>query len=192
MKAASQIVRIVEDLLTSKKIQQCPIHIVPALFAAMGMHAIDICSGDVIREQLGNVKIRLSMIALRELKSTWPVSGWIFLLFTKIVRRIRDQGYLSLREEPAESSTAESGTHIRTNVHASSLLEEMPVPSNQPRSQAYEPLVSSGNDPIAWDASNSLIPFDLSADWNSAVNENLWRGSDIDFWMIPQEEGDIY
>ncbi|OAP63766.1 hypothetical protein AYL99_02993 [Fonsecaea erecta] len=90
MDAANRMVRIVEELLSQSHILHCPIHIVPALFAAMGMQAVDICSGQSILEQLGVVKVRLAMIALRELQSTWPVSGWIFRLFAKIVRRIRN------------------------------------------------------------------------------------------------------
>ncbi|KAH0832823.1 cutinase transcription factor 1 alpha [Fonsecaea pedrosoi] len=103
MDAANRMVRIVEELLSQSHILHCPIHIVPALFAAMGMQAVDICSGQSILEQLGVVKVRLAMIALRELQSTWPVSGWIFRLFAKIVRRIRHGDEL-LPHEPVNAS----------------------------------------------------------------------------------------
>ncbi len=196
MKAANQIVRIVEDLLSSRRIQQCPIHIVPALFSAMGMHAIDICSDDVVREQLGNVKVRLSMIALQELKSTWPVSGWIFLLFTKIVRQVRDKSYLFLQENPSSSSRAhssspnlaESATATSDNVKISQRCHNIPGESTLKLSQPKGSQVNPSRDPIEWDPSNAFMPFNFAVDWSDTVDESLWNGPDLDFWSIPQAD----
>ena len=199
MKAASQLVRIVEELLSSRRIQQCPIHIVPALFAAMGMHAIDICSGDVMREQLGTIKIRLSMIALRELKSTWPVSGWIFLLFTKIVRQIRDQGYLTLREEQPRSFSGRSTSGLIDSGNLSG--KEVPTAeasgnefkqSEINRSQAQESQVNPKCDGMVWDPLTIPMPFNFVADWNNDADGSLWSGPDLDFWMMPHGEGNTY
>jgi hypothetical protein len=195
MKAASQIVRIVEDLLSSKKIQQCPIHFVPALFAAMGMHAIDICSGDAVREQLGNCKIRLSMIALRELKSTWPVSKWVFLLFTKIIRQIRGQGDLSLQEEPSNAFRGQSRSgmteSVATNTDFNGLhgAHYVQTAANLPRHQESQ-ICSPG--PISWDLSDSFIPFSFPVNWNETVHDSLWSGQDLEFWMMAPTEGNGY
>ncbi|RVX69231.1 hypothetical protein B0A52_07207 [Exophiala mesophila] len=98
MRAANRMIRIVEDLLSPSRISQCPIHIVPALFAAMGMQAVDICSGDHLLGQLGGSRTRSAMLALQQLQGTWPVSGWIFHLFKKIVRRIQNQSEFSPSE----------------------------------------------------------------------------------------------
>lgn len=199
MKAASQLVRIVEELLSLRRIQQCPIHIVPALFAAMGMHAIDICSGDVMREQLGTIKIRLSMIALRELKSTWPVSGWIFLLFTKIVRQIRDQGYLTLREEQPRSFSGRSTSGLIDSGNLSG--KEVPTAEASGNefkqseinwSQAQESQVNPKCDGMVWDPLTIPMPFNFVADWNNDADGSLWSGPDLDFWMMPHGEGNTY
>lgn len=89
MNASDKIVRIVEDLLACSSIQHCPIHVILALFAAMGMQAVQTRSTEVVFQQPASVKLRLCMIALSELQNSWPVSGWILQLFTKIVRRLR-------------------------------------------------------------------------------------------------------
>lgn len=182
------MVRIVEDLLQFRKIQYCPIHFVPALFAAMGMFAVDICSGDVVREQLGNVKIRLAMIALRELRNTWPVSGWIFSLFTKIVRQIRRQGHLKLQDQPLSryaSSQSQPGLMESGILYGPDATED----SARPRalglpSQLPDPQVNSDNDPFWWESSSVLMSFDFPADWNHTVDENLWSVG-LDFWTMP-------
>jgi hypothetical protein len=182
MKAAGQIVRIVEDLISSQKLKQCPIHFVPALFAAMGMHAIDICSGDSVREQLGNVKIRLSMIALRELKSTWPVSKWVFLLFTKIVRQIRDQGDLSLQEEPSNDFRGKPSLAVNADFNSPHRTHLVQSTSNISQHQRTQVSLAG---PVGGDPSNSFLPFNFPADWNSAVDDSLWSYQDLDFWMTP-------
>jgi hypothetical protein len=182
MKAAGQIVRIVEDLISSQKLKQCPIHFVPALFAAMGMHAIDICSGDSVREQLGNVKIRLSMIALRELKSTWPVSKWVFLLFSKVVRQIRDQGDLSLQEEPSNDFRGKPSLAVNADFNSPRRTHLVQSTSNISQHQRTQVSLAG---PVGGDLSNSFLPFNFPADWNSAVDDSLWSYQDLDFWMTP-------
>lgn len=181
VKAAGQIVRIVEDLILSQKLKQCPIHFVPALFAAMGMHAIDICSGDAVREQLGNVKIRLSMIALRELKGTWPVSKWVFLLFTKIVRQIRDQGGQSLQEERSNSFKDQPSLTSNTDFSSphSTLIQSA---CNVPHYQRTQVIPTS---PVGGDPSEFSLPFSFPADWNNTVDDSSWTYQDLDFWMTP-------
>lgn len=57
--------RQTEDLLSASLIHGCFIHIIPSLFAAMGMHAVNVRSDDIVLEQLGYIKIRLSIIALK-------------------------------------------------------------------------------------------------------------------------------
>jgi hypothetical protein len=195
LSAANEVVRAVEDLLSSACIQHCPIHIVPALFAAMGMHAVDICSGDVVREQLGYVKIRLSMIALRELKSTWPVSGWIFLLFTKIVRRIRHQSSsLALPEESAGVSPQAQDS--RPGGDGAVQGEEAPGARNSaPHSAAHISPAQGfkanpgGSVPMLWEASTLAMPLNFPADWSDALDDTLWQNQDLDFWMEQQGAG---
>ena len=116
MSAADRILRTVEGLLSLDRVRHCPIHITPVLFATISMPAIDIRSSDIVREKLGYVKIRLSMIALRELQSTWPVSRWIHLLLTKIVLQIRDQDDLNAQEGSEEGSSHTGKTRAKTEA----------------------------------------------------------------------------
>lgn len=80
---------LVEAVLARGQIMHCPIHIVPSLFAAMGMHAISIRSNDTISQELAFLKLRMCMLALREVRTSWPVGGWVLLLFTKVIRNLR-------------------------------------------------------------------------------------------------------
>jgi len=195
MVASNQMVRIVEDLLASNAIQHCPIHIIPSLFAAMCMQAVNIQSRDVVLQQLASVKLKLCMIALRELQSSWPVSGWIFLLFTKIVRRIRDQD-----ETPAPDRSTGQSNGTSTNVliqpahnnvpplnppnvmpsgtmHSSHLQQPNPGSSRVP---TYQPAPTPGY--IPWEAQNlASMPLNFSTDWSAVRDEDLWLIQDFDF-----------
>lgn len=89
--AVSRIPQTVENLLSSSVIHHIPIHVIPSMFASMSMHVVDIRLGNAVRGELAQVKIRLCMIALKELKSTWPVAGWIYHLFSRILNRYEER-----------------------------------------------------------------------------------------------------
>ena len=91
IKAANRMVQLVESLLTSGKIQHCSVLIIPALFAAMSMLVSMMRSGNKISQQVAYAKCNVCMIALHELQGSWPISGWIILLFEKIVRGIQEE-----------------------------------------------------------------------------------------------------
>ena len=192
MAASNQMVRIVEDLLASNSIQYCPIHIIPSLFAAMCMQAVNIQSGDMVLQQLASVKLKLCMIALRELQSSWPVSGWIFLLFTKIVHRIRDQDEAPETNRPVSrvSALAEVSTQpheklqplVAPNtvpdsvVHSKHLQQQTFNPSRTPTYQANH---LPGY--LPWEAQNLSMPLNFSTDWSAVRDEDLWLVQDFDF-----------
>ena len=195
MAASNQMVRIVEDLLASNAIQHCPIHIIPSLFAAMCMQAVNIQSGDVVLQQLASVKLKLCMIALRELQSSWPVSGWIFLLFTKIVRRIRDQDETPAPDHsvghsngtPTDVSTQFPHNNIPPlnppdimpsgTMHSNHLQQLHPGSSRIP---TYQPNPIPGY--IPWEAQNlASMPLNFSTDWSAVRDEDLWLIQDFDF-----------
>lgn len=178
MNAANRMVRIIEEVLSSSAINQCPIHVIPALFAAMSMHAQHICSGDPVREQLGSVKIRLSMIALRELQSTWPVSGWIFLLFTKIIRRIRDTDDYP---PPANSS---SDTMTETGVQADTLgvSGESGMAPPETATQPHIQITPNGN-AVGWDPHGITMPLNFSTDWSGVTDGDLCLDPEFDFMI---------
>ncbi|KIX01614.1 uncharacterized protein Z518_09340 [Rhinocladiella mackenziei CBS 650.93] len=188
MDAANRMVRIVEELLSRSHILHCPIHIVPALFAAMGMQAVDICSGQSILEQLGVVKVRLAMIALRELQSTWPVSGWIFRLFAKIVRRIRNGDEL-LPNEPVNSSPIQTKIPVNEGQAPSQGQIIDPPPLVHAKSQYQDPSLSQiyavSHHPAGRylfpEASNMAMPVSYPADWQTILDDGAWADLEYEF-----------
>jgi hypothetical protein len=188
MDAANRMVRIVEELLSQSHILHCPIHIVPALFAAMGMQAVDICSGQSILEQLGVVKVRLAMIALRELQSTWPVSGWIFRLFAKIVRRIRNGDEL-LPNEPVNGLSVPAKSHALNHDGEGALDQEQPsmvngkLPYGQDPSltQLYAMSNHASSRQLFPEASNFAMPLSYPADWGTILDDGAWGDFEYEF-----------
>lgn len=186
-RAANQIFRLAEEVLSSGHIHHCPIHIVPGLFAAMGMHAVDMGSGDPVREQLGYVKIELSMIALRELQDTWPVSGWIFLLFSKILRRIREHERKLDHDKSrsgiqANAEKSNSNLHTRTaglnNIFSScgEMLQPTACSTTLPESEANV----VGSRVSAWESQSMSIPVNYPTDWDEMIGDEMWMEHDFD------------
>ena len=167
--AKNTITRIVEQTLSKDEISYCPIHIIPAMFAAMGMHAIDIVDGNknALREQLGYVKIRLCMIALRELKGTWPLSTWIFFLFTRIVNRIkeRDREYLTLPDSVGPSSPVPVA-QVETQDTAQAAPLNDTVDPNMMVNAGISSLLS--------------VPMDFPSDWSDILDINALFDMDND------------
>ncbi|KAG5298364.1 cutinase transcription factor 1 alpha [Histoplasma ohiense] len=178
MNAANRMVRIIEEVLSSSAINQCPIHVIPALFAAMSMHAQHICSGDPVREQLGSVKIRLSMIALRELQSTWPVSGWIFLLFTKIIRRIRDTDDYP----PPANSSSDTMTETGDQADPLGVGGESGMAPPETATQPHIQITPNGN-AVGWDPHGITMPLNFSTDWSGVTDGDLCLDPEFDFMI---------
>lgn len=192
MNGANQMVRIIEDLLASGQIQHCPIHIIPALFAAMSMLATKIRSGDKVSQQLAYVKVKLCMIALRELQSSWPVSGWIFLLFAKIVRGIRDED--DVRSDARARPTNEEARENRSGQNLGAQIAPQSQNNGHEQQWPPSPLPTAGL-PTGYNAPNSTmrerlatpdiqfypIPLDLSTDWSGVRDEDLWLVPGCDF-----------
>ncbi|KAL2370247.1 Ctf1 [Blastomyces gilchristii SLH14081] len=192
MNAANRMVRIIEEVLSSSAINQCPIHVIPALFAAMSMHTQHICSGDPVREQLGSVKIRLSMIALRELQSTWPVSGWIFLLFTKIIRRIRDTD-----DYPPANNNNTNINNTNNNNSSDGMTEaavqahtvgvgggggESGMPPPETPTHPHVQITPGGN-VVGWDPHGISMPLNFSTDWSGVTDGDLCLDPEFDFMI---------
>ncbi|KAK5556571.1 hypothetical protein LTR46_005083 [Exophiala xenobiotica] len=192
MDAANRMIRIVEEMLSRSHVLHCPIHIVPSLFAAMGMQAVDICSGEPVQEQLAVVKVRLAMIALRELQSTWPVSGWIFRLFSKIVRRIRNGDEL-LPNEPVNSSPVQLKQvfdEAALPAHGQ-VISQPPLLSTTDKPQYQDPALAQAQmyamqtNPAGRylfpEASNLAMPVSYPADWGSILDDGAWGDFEYEF-----------
>ncbi|KAI1627506.1 fungal-specific transcription factor domain-containing protein [Exophiala viscosa] len=189
MDAANRMVRIVEGLLSQSHILHCPIHIVPALFAAMGMQAVDICSGQSILEQLAAVKVRLAMIALRELQSTWPVSGWIFRLFSKIVRRIRNGDEFCPNEPVNASPIQVKPTSMEEGMmEQGQFMVQPPLVSDKPQYQdpsLTQPMYAVPNNIASRylfpENTNLAMPLSYPADWQSILDDGAWGDFEYEF-----------
>jgi len=94
MKAAGQMVRLLENLLEAGRVQHCPMHIVPALFVAMDTLVTQLKIGDRISKQLAYVRIKTCIIVLRELQSLWPICHWMVSHFVKIIEAINGEDSL--------------------------------------------------------------------------------------------------
>ncbi len=83
------MIRIVEDLLMTEKIQFCPVHIIPALYAAMSVFATIIRSDGSIVQRLAHIKYKVCIVALQEVEVLWPISRWILSAFADNVPRLQ-------------------------------------------------------------------------------------------------------
>lgn len=194
MTTSNQMARIVEDLLASNSIQHCPIHIIPSLFAAMCMQAVNLQSEDAVLQQLASVKLKLCMIALRELQSSWPVSGWIFLLFTKIVRRIHEQDETPRQHRSARRSSGASAHALTRPAHENNvqpLNQPNMIPGTMHSNQLPQPTPNSSRVPtyqtnhlpgyIPWEPQDLLMPpLNFSTDWSTVRDEDLWLVNHFD------------
>lgn len=123
--AADEITRIAEDLLAAGTVRQGQVHMVPALFAALGVHATVIRKAHAIRRLVAENRSRQCMLALSELSQAWPVAVWILRLFINLMSRLTSRDF---RNEILPMKNQQAST-----VHRSSLQDEA----------ASRPMVSS-------------------------------------------------
>jgi Fungal specific transcription factor domain len=122
--AANATTRIAEDLLTMGTLRQAQVHLVPALFAALGIHAIVIRRKDPIQTQLAENRSRQCMLALSELAKSWPVGGWILRLFMTLMKRLTGRDFafeVSSNYRKISSTAAPRGSRP---VHEESISEQ--------------------------------------------------------------------
>lgn len=100
--AVNGIPRLIESLLSSNDIIHVPIHVIPSMFASMATLAPETqVDRDSMQQRLAQTKLSFCMIALRELRSTWPVAGWIMALFVKF-----NKEYDRSTAQPATTTTS--------------------------------------------------------------------------------------
>ncbi|KAL4947585.1 fungal-specific transcription factor domain-containing protein [Aspergillus filifer] len=90
--AADSTTRIVEDLLAAGTLGSGQLHLVPAIFAALSIHALVIRSSDLIQKQLAENRARQCILGMSELAKGWPVAGWILRLFINLMKRLTETG----------------------------------------------------------------------------------------------------
>ncbi len=83
IEAAYQLAHSIEDLLATERIQQCSLHIVPALFAATSIFARLVQVDHRIFQRLAHVKYKVCMVALEELREQFPICQRILSAFAE-------------------------------------------------------------------------------------------------------------
>lgn len=113
-RAADVMTRIAEDLLTTNTLLEGQLHLIPALFAALAIHALVIRRNIPIHRQLAENRARQCMLALGELSKSWPVGGWILRLFVSLFIKLtgQDPG-IGMRTHPQEP---QGPAHIRSST----------------------------------------------------------------------------
>ncbi|RTE70314.1 hypothetical protein BHE90_015293 [Fusarium euwallaceae] len=124
--SADATTRIVEDLLAAGTLREGQLHVIPALFAALAIHAIVIRRRDPIRRQLAENRSRQCMLALSELSKSWPIGGWILRLFVSLMLRLtgRESGF---EPRPAQARTMPNAIGPPTQVNSPESLGDVDV-----------------------------------------------------------------
>ncbi|KAF2183897.1 hypothetical protein K469DRAFT_689645 [Zopfia rhizophila CBS 207.26] len=88
LRPAKAINHIFDELVEEEEILWCPSHLIPALFAATAVDVAMFESADrgIAAGRIAKFRLRISMVAMKELSAHWPVCGWVFRLFAKIIR----------------------------------------------------------------------------------------------------------
>lgn len=58
----------------------------PAIFAALSIHALVVRGNDSIQKQLAENRARQCILGMSELAKGWPVAGWILRLFINLMK----------------------------------------------------------------------------------------------------------
>ena len=190
IKAAFQIIQLVEDLLTSDRIHQCPVHIIPSLFAAMGVLATMMRSGNKVSKLVAYAKFNVCTITLRQLQDLWPICGWIILLFTDIVKGIWENNDLQADQTPQSHLATSLGSGRQSEaVNNASFFETGSTSRFQSCDIEIEESSSAQiQGAVGYDTSepapaarvflpkNSYapIPLDFSIDWSGVREKDLW------------------
>ncbi|RSM14771.1 hypothetical protein CDV31_005205 [Fusarium ambrosium] len=134
-RAADVMTRIAEDLLTTNTLREGQLHLIPALFAALAIHAIVIRRNAPIHRQLAENRARHCMLALGELSKSWPVGGWILRLFVSLFIKLtgQDPG-IGLRPHSQEP---QGPAHIRSSITQPSISNLAAAPWSQAGEAAW-------------------------------------------------------
>ena len=175
IKAAFQIIQLVEDLLTSDRIHQCPTMM---------------RSGNKVSKLVAYAKFNVCTITLRQLQDLWPICGWIILLFTDIVKGIWENNDLQADQTPQVHSAIilSSGRQSEAVNNASFFETSSTFRFQRCDIEIEESSSAQIQGAVGYDTSepapaarvfppkNSYapIPLDFSIDWSGVREKDLW------------------
>lgn len=131
------------------------------------------------------------MLALQQLQGTWPVSGWIFHLFKKIVRRIQNQNEF-LPNEPVNGSPLQTKSPFPHGQSPSvpGVKPEQHIPTNDP-TQYQDPNLSHLYAMPGHPANRFLfqavpgiavpIAYNNPVDWQNIYDDGAWGDFEYEF-----------
>ncbi|KAK2787289.1 hypothetical protein FQN52_003419 [Onygenales sp. PD_12] len=134
--AAVQIVRILEDLISSDTVSLFPLRTLPAAFAAISVHIANMraCRPNV--SDVSKHRARLCMLVLKKVQDLWPPLLWYYRLFVRILDGMGCQipgEEISPRHERApdtdtdtirQSTDIQSGSDYTLGVGSHDLMNE--------------------------------------------------------------------
>jgi hypothetical protein len=121
-RAANFVNLLFDEIMTENEISLCPTHLyffpsktfilissVPALFAAMLIHlsGAGFLEPSNRTDRIAKNRLRVSMLAMKEMSAYWPVCTWIFQLFAKIIKERSGRGTVTTTVQTPTGQAAE-------------------------------------------------------------------------------------
>jgi hypothetical protein len=118
-----------------------------------------------LKAEMAQIKLRTCLLALREMRATWPVAGWIYTLFSRMLgKRINHGLATSNGNFPAADTAMQNGMNTQPVQEVSNTLESTFdwLTSGGPTSASFQPAIDPAIDP-------SLS----NVDWDTLFSTNL-------------------
>lgn len=64
---------------------------IPALHNALAMHLLTICTSNSMERELAENHVRVCMLGLNLLQQSWPVVGWVLLMFKTFIHKLQEK-----------------------------------------------------------------------------------------------------
>lgn len=87
LQAASQIARIIEDLLPEGNLRHAQIHVITNLFNALCIHTTHLRRAEGTGVAIAEHRAKMCLLGLEELQKTWEMQNWILQLFFQYLDR---------------------------------------------------------------------------------------------------------
>lgn len=152
--ASTAICRIVEDMLSSKDICHCQIHVITNIFNTLCIQTLGLRTWTGERRTLAVYRAKICLLGLRELHRTWDVTNWVLRLYFRYLdagtaarlamegaeedvplstRQSQEQNYEQPVQQPEPLQEASSAVQQHDNGQAMEFIPNMPCPMpNEP------------------------------------------------------------
>ncbi|KAF2159103.1 hypothetical protein M409DRAFT_30384 [Zasmidium cellare ATCC 36951] len=132
--ASTAICRIVEDMLSSKDIGHCQIHVITNIFNTLCIQTLGLRTWTGERRTLAVYRAKICLLGLRELQKTWDVTNWVLRLY---FRYLDDGTAARLAMEGAEEDLPPSTRQSQEQHHHEQSVQQ-PEPLLSSATQQYD------------------------------------------------------